>query len=74
VVRIVLGVAGLLIVVAIVAMLARGQLKAVRAPASASAPASAPADLSRREGQEQFREDLQRSLQQGADRALQSGY
>ena len=72
--RFLLGIVGLLIVVAIVAMLARGQLKAVRAPASASTPASAPADLSRREGQEQFREDLQRSLQQGADRALQSGY
>ena len=72
--RIVLSLVGLMVVVAIVAMIARGQLKAVRAPAGASTPASAPANLGRREGQEQFREDLQRSLQQGADRALQSGY
>ena len=69
--RVVMVVMGLLVVIAAVAWSARGGLPAGAPVADA---ASAPADLSRREGQQRLQQDLERSLQQGADKAMQSGY
>jgi xanthine/uracil/vitamin C permease (AzgA family) len=69
--RVVMAVIGLLVVIAAVAWSARGGL---RAGATAADAASAPADLSQRQGQGQSQQDLERSLQQGADKAMQSGY
>lgn len=72
--RVVMAVIGLLVVIAAVAWSARGGLRAGAPAADAASAASAPADLSQRQGQGQSQQDLERSLQQGADKAMQSGY
>lgn len=72
--RVVLAVIGLLVVIAAVALSARSGLRAGAPAADSASAASAPADLSRREGHKQLQHDLERSLQQSADKALQSGY
>jgi hypothetical protein len=68
--RVVMAVIGLLVVIAAVAWSVRGGLRAGAPAADAASAAPAPADLSQREGQGH----LERSLQQGADKAMQSGY
>ena len=71
--RIIFGVLGLLIVVAIVGMLAKRELQAVRAIAPANAAASAavptgtPAQQSK-ELQRQIGSDIDKALQQGMQR------
>jgi hypothetical protein len=74
--RMIFGVLGLLVVVAIVAMVAKTQLQAVKAIPSASPsnttaapmadPAPATVPQQSRNLQEQVRQDVSRSLQQGA--------
>jgi hypothetical protein len=65
---------GLLVVVPVVAVLARGSLRGTTQPAAAASAPSAPADVTRGDGHKQLQQELERSLQQGADKALQSGY
>lgn len=78
--KIVFGLVGLLIVLAIVASLGRSQLAAVQAPAASAAstgglpPPDAAATVreqsqQRQQRQQQVREQVTRALQQGADRA-----
>lgn len=75
--KIVFGLVGLLIVLAIVASLGRSQLAAVQAPAASAAstgglpPPDAAATVREQsqQRQQQVREQVTRALQQGADRA-----
>jgi len=75
--KIVFGLVGLLIVLAIVGSLGRGQLAAVQAPAASAAstgglpPPDAAATVREQsqQRQQQVREQVTRALQQGADRA-----
>lgn len=75
--KIVFGLVGLLIVLAIVASLGRSQLAAVQAPAASAArtgglpPPDAAANVREQsqQRQQQVREQVTRALQQGADRA-----
>jgi hypothetical protein len=68
------GVVGLLVVVAVVTLLARGGLRGTAHRAAAASAPVAPADLTRGDGHKQLKQDLERGLQDGADKALQSGY
>lgn len=68
------GVIGLLVVVAVVTVLARGSVRGTVQPAAAASAPAVPADLTGRDGQRQLQQELERSLLQGADKALRSGY
>lgn len=72
--RAIFSLVGIVVVVAIVMLVARKQLQAV-APAAApagTAPAATPAERSRAL-QDKVLQDMNRSLQQGADRASEAG-
>ncbi len=67
--RVVFGIVGLLVVVAIAGLLAKQQLQATRQSVSAVAPAASGANVAEqaRQVQQQFKADLGKALQQGAD-------
>lgn len=74
--RILFSLAGLLVVLAIVAWLAKTQLKAVvpaiqTAPPAAAAPTPTVAEQSR-QAQRQIQQDIGRALEQGATRASEA--
>lgn len=72
----ILGFVSLLVVLAIVAVNARNQLRAVRPPAPASAPAdaaSAPFGGTSSPSVAQFRRELDKTMRESAERAASAG-